>query len=79
MSVIPIDELARSAGRATKPEGFWQRLAQALDAYLVDRSRRAVPATVLRRSKYDIARCRRLMHQGSGIAANAGSRDFSGT
>jgi hypothetical protein len=81
MSVIPIDELPRSASGASKREGFWQRLGQALDAYLADRSRRAVPATVLRRSKHDIARCRRLMHRGSEIAAaaNVGSRGFSGT
>jgi hypothetical protein len=80
MSVIPVDELACAADSAVR-QGFWQRLGQALDAYLADRSRRAVPATVLRRSKHDIARCRRLMHRGSEIAAaaNVGSRGFSGT
>ena len=81
MSVLPIDEPAGAAASAPRREGFWQRLGQALDAYLVDRSRRAVPATVLRRSKHDIARCRRLMHRGSEIAAAAHveSRGFSGT
>jgi hypothetical protein len=81
MSVLPIDERPGAAAGAPRREGFWQRLGQALDAYLADRSRRAVPATILRRSKHDIARCRRLMHRGSAIAAaaNVGSRGFSGT
>jgi hypothetical protein len=81
MSVLPIDEPPDAPAGAPRREGFWERLGQALDAYLVDRSRRAVPATVLRRSKHDIARCRRLMHRGSEIAAaaNVGSRGFSGT
>ena len=78
MSVIPNDKPPGAATGATKREGFWPRLAQALDAYLVDRSRRAVPATMLRRSKHDIARCRRLMHRSSAIAADVGSRGFSG-
>ena len=81
MSLLRINEPPNAAAGASTREGFWQRLGQALDAYLADRSRRAVPATVLRRSKHDIARCRRLMHQGSEIvvAANVGSRGFSGT
>jgi hypothetical protein len=81
MSVLPIDEPPGAAAGAPRREGFWHRLGQALDAYLADRSRRAVPATILRRSKHDIARCRRLMHRGSAIAAaaNVGSRGFSGT
>jgi hypothetical protein len=80
MSVMPDKPPAAAAG-APGRAGFWQRLGQALDAYLADRSRRAVPATLLRRSKHDIARCRRLMHRGSEIAAtaNVGSRGFSGT
>jgi hypothetical protein len=53
MSVIPVNE----------PPGFWQRFAQALDAYFVDRTKRAVPEITLRRSKHEIARCRRLMHR----------------
>jgi hypothetical protein len=72
MSVLPIDEPPDATIGAPGREGFWQRLGQALDAYLVDRSRRVVPAAVLRRSRHDIARCRRLMHRGPG------SRDFSG-
>jgi hypothetical protein len=81
MSVVRFDEPPGAAAGASRREGFWQRLGQVLDAYLADRSRRAVPATVLRRSKHDIARCRRLVHRGSEIAAaaNVGSRGFSGT
>jgi hypothetical protein len=81
MSVARFDEPPGAAVGASRREGFWQRLGQVLDAYLADRSRRAVPATVLRRSKHDIARCRRLVHRGSEIAAaaNVGSRGFFGT
>jgi hypothetical protein len=53
MSVIPVDE----------PTGFWQRFAQALDAYFADRTKQAMPAIALRRSKHEIARCRRLIHK----------------
>jgi len=58
MSVIPADE----------PSGFWRKLAQALDARFADRSLRAVPAAALRRSKREVARCRRLMHKTSASA-----------
>jgi hypothetical protein len=71
MSVLPAIERPSAVNGAAKPEGFWQRIAQALDAYFVDRSRRAVPAAALRRSKHDIDRCRRLMPKSSAIAAAA--------
>jgi hypothetical protein len=81
MSVVSFDESSDTAAGASARESFWRRLGQALDGYLADRSRRAVPATVLRRSKHDIARCRRLMHRGSeiAIAANFRGRGCSGT
>jgi len=75
MSVLPIDEPPGAAASAATHHGLWQRLAQALDAYLVNRSRRAVPATVLRRSKHDIARCRRLMHKTAAAAVGVGQGD----
>ena len=50
MSVTPVDEAP----------GIWRRLAQALDAYFVDRTKRAVPEITLRRSKHEVARCRVL-------------------
>jgi hypothetical protein len=56
MSVISIDQ--------ARPPNFWQRLAEALDAYFVNRTKRAVPEAALRRSKHEVARCRRLMHRG---------------
>jgi hypothetical protein len=70
MSVILVDDPPNTAA-AAKPDRFWQRFAQALDACFVDRSRRAVPAAALRRSKLDIDRCRRLMPKSSAIAAAA--------
>ena len=66
MSVIPVDEPPGTTA-AAKPEGVWQKLAQSLDAYFVDRTIRAVPAITLRRSKHDIERCRRLMHKSSAV------------
>ena len=63
MSVIPVDEMPRSVYGAAKRGGFWQRFAQALDAYFANQTKRAVPEITLRRSKHDLARCRRLMHK----------------
>jgi hypothetical protein len=39
---------------------IWQTLARTLDELVVNRARRTVPEIVLRRSKQDIDRCRRL-------------------
>jgi len=55
MSVVAIDD--------AQPAGFWRRLSRALDGYFVVRAKCAVPEITLRRSKNEIARCRRLMHQ----------------
>jgi hypothetical protein len=63
MSVIPVDEMPRSVYGAAKRGRFWQRFAQALDAYFTNQTKRAVPEIALRRSKHDLARCRRLMHK----------------
>jgi hypothetical protein len=63
MSVVLVDE--PSGVMAAKREGFWHRLAQTLDQHFVARSMRAVPAGTLRLSKYDIDRCRRLMHKNA--------------
>ena len=64
MRVIPVDKPSGAVGGSAKPRGFWQTLAQALDAYLVDRTRRAVPDVTFRRSRHEIERCRRLMFKG---------------
>jgi hypothetical protein len=65
MSAIPVDQ----------SPGFWQRFARALDAYLADRTKQAVPEIALRRAKHEIARCRRLMHKriASPIETSLGS------
>ncbi len=60
MSVIAVDEPP-----GARHSSFWGRLAQALDEYFADRTRRAVPEITLRRSKHDIDRLRRLMHRNS--------------
>ena len=62
MSVIPADKLGGAANAAPKPESFWQWLSRAIDAYLADRTKKEIPAITLRRSRHEIARCRRLMH-----------------
>jgi hypothetical protein len=65
MSAVPVDEPPAVASTTTKRQGFWQRLAQALDRHFADRSRRAVSTTTLRHSKHDIDRCRRLMRKNA--------------
>ena len=62
MSVFPADEPDPTGNGATKREGLWQRLVLAVDAYFAERAKKAIPAVTVRRSKHEIARCRRLMH-----------------
>jgi hypothetical protein len=63
MSVIPVDGTSSASSSGQKPIGFWHRLALALDEYLINRARGAVPQATLRRSRQDFERCRRLMHK----------------
>jgi DNA polymerase IV len=51
MSVIPAHELGGAGNAAPEPESFWQRLSRAIDAYLADRTKKAIPAITLRRSR----------------------------
>jgi hypothetical protein len=69
MSVVPLDE-PPGVTAATRGS-FWHRLAQTLDEYFAARSKRAVPAATLRRSKHDIDRCRRLMRNNALASAGA--------
>ncbi len=46
---------------SAKPKGFWHRLALAVDCYVTERTKKAVPMATLRRSKHEMARCRRLI------------------
>ena len=62
MSVISAHEPGGAANAAPKPESFWQGLSRAIDAYLANRTKKAIPAITLRRSGREIARCRRLTH-----------------
>ena len=62
MSVVSADQLP-TASTVAQPLRFWQRLAQALDEHFAERSKRAVPAIILRRSRRELARCRRLVHR----------------
>ena len=62
MSVVSADQLP-TASTVAQPLQFWQRLAQALDEHFAERSKRAVPAIILRRSRRELARCRRLVHR----------------
>ena len=65
MRVIPVDKPPGAAGGSAKPRGFWQRLAQTLDDYSAERTKRAVPDATFRRSRHEIDRCRRLMLKGA--------------
>ena len=57
MSVILADEPGRAGNAAPKPESFWQRLSRVVDAYLADRTKKAISAIALRRSRHEIMRC----------------------
>ena len=59
--------------QGSRLQGFWQTLARSLDAYFAGRTRWAVPEVTLRRSKHEIARCRRLAHRrvAAPLEANA--------
>jgi len=74
MRTIPVDTDPDPASTHTEPPRFWRRIAQALDQYFVDRTRRMVPEATLRRSKHEVARCRRLMLKSSAapVAAAVG-------
>ena len=70
MSVIPADESGGAGNAAPKPKSFRQRLSRAVDAYLADRTKKAISAIALRRSRHEIMRCRRLMRSRIVVAAD---------
>ena len=55
MGVIPNSTVC-NATIETEPRPFWQRIAQAVDRFMAQRSQRAIPTPVLRRSREDIKR-----------------------
>jgi hypothetical protein len=65
MTSIPVKDGLSSANRGAISQTLWQRIARAFDNFVTRRSRQTVPATVLRRSRRDHDRCRRLMLRGS--------------
>jgi len=73
MGVIPSGTV-RNAAIDTEPRTFWQRIAQAIDRSMAQRSQRAVPTPVLRQSRNAIKRCHQLISQASPIAVSAENR-----
>ena len=73
MGVIPSGAV-RNAASGAEPQPFWQRIAQALDRFMAQRSEWAVPAPVLRRSRDDIKRCHRLIAQALPTTVPGGAR-----
>jgi hypothetical protein len=67
MRAIPPDRPPADTSGPAGPEGFWQYLAKVLEAYFVGRMQGAVSARLLRRSSYELARCRRLMHRSGAL------------
>jgi len=63
MSVIPSDGKRAESSVGFEFQAFRQKVAHALDRFVVNRSYRAVPVMVLRRAKHDRDRCRRLIRQ----------------
>lgn len=67
MGVIPTNPTRSGENGGSELRSIWQRIAQSLDQLVVNRSRQAVPAIALRRSKYEFSRCRRLLHGSTDI------------
>ena len=74
MSVTPVDEPLGVTSTTTKPKGFCQRLMASLDRHFVERSKQAVPAVTLRRTKHEIDRCRRLMRETAAVPSEPNLR-----
>jgi len=64
MSVIPTDVGSTKGDAGWQFRTSWQKISEALDRLVVDRSCRAIPATPLRRAGHDRDRRRGLMRQG---------------
>ena len=69
MSVVPAHELGGVANAAPTPESVWQGLSRAIDAYLADRTKKAIPAITLRCSRHEIKRFRRLKRSRVAVVA----------
>jgi hypothetical protein len=63
MRTSPTHAESHPASTAPTAPGFWWKLVQAFDDYLVERTKQTVPEVTLRRSKREIDHCRRLMHK----------------
>lgn len=75
MSAIPADDPPEAGDGEAPAQSFWGRLAEAVDAYFADRSRRVVPAATLRRSRHELARCRRVLMDRSRATMTEGGRN----
>ena len=65
MCVVPVGEPSVAASIATKREGFgtgWRRRSIGISPI---GSKRAIPPVMVRRSKHDIDRCRRMMRKNA--------------
>jgi len=65
MNVSLTDPKDTAVSDLSNPSTFWKKVARILDQLVVNRSRDAVPRLLLRRSKHDYDRCRRLIRHGS--------------
>jgi hypothetical protein len=74
MSPMPTDEPPEAGNGETPAQSFWGRMGQAVDAYFAERSRRVVPATTMRRSRQELARCRRMLIDRSRAAMTEAGR-----
>ena len=58
-----------SAVDGRQPRSVWRKVVRTLDRLVAERSRLAVSASGLRRSRDDIKRCRELMVEGAVLPA----------
>jgi hypothetical protein len=61
--IIPADQNREACRTTSVQDGFWFRLSEMLDAYLATRIKKTIAAGTLRRSRHELARCRRLIHR----------------
>lgn len=57
------DRTINARGSLSKPRRFWQFIGRALDAYSLQRTKRAVAERTLRRCNLEVARYRRLLRK----------------
>jgi hypothetical protein len=65
MSLAYSERTSGARDAVSKRKGFWQFIERALNAYSLERTKRAVAEKTLRRCNVEVARYRRLLRKDS--------------